>query len=167
MRILGIDPGTRRIGYGLIEKGVGLTLLDYGVIEVVSRDESARAKEFAGKFRELIQKSNPDLAGVEKLYFARNRKTALAVAEACGVIIHLLVEKQIPVKEYRPGDIKQTLTNYSLSDKTAVAKMVKKILKINDLTGYDDASDALAIAITTAYYHNPWSKKINDNKERI
>jgi len=159
MRILGIDPGTRRIGYGLIEKNADLALLDYGVIEVAARHESARLKEFAEKFRELIHRSSPDLAGVEKLYFARNQKTALAVSEARGVIIHLLTEGQIPVKEYRPGDIKQTLTNYSLSDKKAVAKMVKKILRVNDLTGYDDASDALAIAITAAYYYNRFDEK--------
>lgn len=167
MKILGVDPGTRRIGYGLIHKGTDLTLLDYGVIEVAAKDESLRRVELAEKFLGLVKKFKPDLAGVEKLYFARNQKTALAVSEARGVLIHILTQNRIPVKEYRPGDIKQTLTNYSLSDKTAVAKMVKKILKIKELFGYDDASDALAIAITTAYYYNPWGKKIDDSKEGI
>src|SRR3989344_1406386 len=112
MKILGVDPGTRRIGYGLIRKSKDLELLDYGVIEVMAKDESARRVELAEKFFGLVRKFKPDLAGVEKLYFASNQKTALAVSEARGVLIHILTQNRIPVREYRPADVKQTLTNY-------------------------------------------------------
>ena len=151
MKILGIDPGTTRIGYGLIERGRELKLLEYGVIEVRSKTEPNKLLELAKKLSGLIDALKPELAGVEKLYFAKNKKTALAVAQARGVILYLLLKKNILIQELRPGDVKIAVTGYGLAGKTAVKRMVKKILKIDDLEGYDDASDALAIAITTAY----------------
>lgn len=151
MKILGIDPGTTRLGYGFIEKTSTLRVLDYGVIEIIERDVSTKIFKLGDGLSALIDKLRPDLVGVEKLYFAKNQKTALQVSEARGVILYILSQRRIPFVEYRPGDIKQAVTNYSLADKKAVEIMVKKILKIQDFHGSDDASDALAIAITAAY----------------
>ncbi len=155
MRILGIDPGTVRLGYGLIEKTRELKLLTYGVLEIKNKQsEPAKIFELGKKLSELIDELKPDLAGVEKLYFAKNQKTAMLVSQARGVILHLLTQRSIPIRELRPGDVKIAVTNYGLADKGAVARMVKQILKIPDLRGYDDASDALAIAIAAAYGNN-------------
>ena len=151
MKILGLDPGTSRIGYGLIDAGRSLTLIDYGVLEITSGSEPEKIFRLGEQLGKLLEAFKPAAAGVEKLYFAKNQKTALAVAQARGVIIYALMGKKIPLFEFRPGDIKKTVTNYGLSDKQAVAKMVKKILRLEAIAGHDDASDALAIAITTAF----------------
>lgn len=150
MKILGIDPGTARIGYGLISDHP-LKLLDYGVIEI--KDKTNRKfLILSEKLGELINKFKPDAASVEKIYFAKNQKTAIEVAQARGIIILSLLNKKIPIYEYTPQEVKLAVTNYGLADKKAVAKLVKQLLGINELKGYDDASDALAIAITAANY---------------
>ncbi len=151
MKILGIDPGSTRIGYGLIERGASLTLLEYGVLEIKAVSADKRIHELSLRFKKLLEKFAPDLAGIETLYFSKNQKTALSVAESRGVLMLCLIERGIPVKEFRPGDVKLAVANYALADKIAVAKMVKKILGIEGITGHDDASDALAIAITAAH----------------
>lgn len=158
MKILGIDPGTSRIGYGLIEKGRELKLIKYGVIEVKAKKATDKLFEMAGKLSALIEKEKPDIAGVEKLFFAKNQKTALSVSEARGVIIYLLLKKNVEVREVMPREVKLAVTSYGFADKIAVARMVKKILKIDELKGHDDASDALAIAITAAYSVNRLSE---------
>lgn len=147
MKILGIDPGTHRIGYGLIEKNSGLELLDYGVIEI---KQNVPTLEAAKQFSALIKRFKPELAAIEKLYFAKNRKTALSVAQTRGILILKILENKIPLVEYGPMEVKLSVTGYGLADKKAVAKMVKLFLKLKELRGYDDASDALAIAITAA-----------------
>lgn len=149
MKILGIDPGTSRIGYGLIETD-SMKLLDYGVIEAKEKTIPEKISTVFKKMTKLLGDFKPDFAGVEKLYFAKNQKTALDVAQTRGVIISLLLERNIPFGEYSPNEVKVQVTGYGLADKKGVAKMVKAILKISDLKGYDDASDALAIAITAA-----------------
>lgn len=151
MRILGIDPGTSRIGYGLIESN-GLKLISYGVIEVKEKTLAGKIADLSGQLRALLKKFQPELAAVEKLYFAKNQKTAIDVAQARGAIISLLLEYNIQTVEYSPNEVKSQVTGYGLADKKGVAKMVKAILKVPDLAGYDDASDALAIAITAASY---------------
>jgi crossover junction endodeoxyribonuclease RuvC len=151
MRILGVDPGSTRIGYGLIEKGSELTLLKYGVLEMQTKTGIDRIHELSRAFKKLLITLAPDLAGIETLYFSKNQKTALQVAESRGVLLLGLIEYGVPVKEFRPGDVKIAVANYAMADKIAVAKMVKKILRVSELTGHDDASDALAIAITTAH----------------
>jgi len=153
MKILGIDPGSVRIGYGLIEEKSGLALLDYGVLEIQSRESKSRIQELSKEFKKLIARLSPDIAGVETLYFAKNQKTALSVAESRGILMLTLLEQGIPVTEFRPGDVKLAVANHALADKIAVATMVQKILAVPKLTGYDDASDALAIAITAAQTH--------------
>ncbi len=149
MKILGIDPGTSRIGYGLIETD-GMKLLDYGVIEAKEKTIPGKISTLSKKMSALLADFKPDFAGIEKLYFAKNQKTALDVAQARGVIISLLLQQNIRMAEYSPNEVKAQVTGYGLADKKGVAKMVKAILKISELPGYDDASDALAIAITTA-----------------
>ena len=155
MRILGIDPGSSRIGYGLIEDNGSLSLVDYGVLEIKEKTLSGKILNLAGQFEELLKKTKPDLAGIEKLYFMKNIKTGIEVAQSRGVLMLAILKNKIPVLEFDPTQVKQTVTNYGQSDKIAVAKMVKKILNVEEITGYDDASDAIAIAIT-ASFHKRW-----------
>ena len=153
MRYLGIDPGTTRVGYGLIEGCHTPKLLSYGVIEIKSVGESDRLLELARAFEKLIESSNPAIAGVERIFFAKNRKTAISVAQARGVIVSKLAEKNIRMVEWHPSEVKRSVTNYGGADKRAVSKMGGKILGGSTFTGHDDATDALAIAIATAFHY--------------
>lgn len=154
MRILGIDPGFRRIGYGLIEQGREIKIIKYGVIEIKANGGVGRLKELGSALEGLFAQYAPECAGVEQLYFSKNRKTALAVSEARGVILKALSDRNIAVIELNPNTVKKAVTGYGLAGKDAVAKMVKKILRLEDLAGHDDASDALAIAIAAGQMHN-------------
>ncbi len=151
MKILGIDPGTTRVGFGLIEyERSRVQLLEYGVLEITGQTEIEKLSELARLFKALLQKTKPELASLEKLFFSKNQKTALSVSQARGVLILLLSEQKIPIVEYQPRTVKQSVTSYGLADKKAVRKMVARILNIDTVLGYDDASDALAIALTAA-----------------
>ena len=146
MRILGVDPGTHRIGYGSILRKPDLKPIDYGVIEIQKGSLLVAAKQF----QKLLDKFQPNLVAIEKLFFSKNRKTALAVAQTRGILILKILENKIPLVEYGPMEVKQAVTGYGLSDKKAVSAMVRRFLKMKEISGYDDASDALAIAITAA-----------------
>ena len=154
MIILGIDPGTTRIGFGIIsEEGKKLKLIDYGVIESAPKQEAAKSiSENCKKLSEIIKKYNPEVAGIEKLYFAKNVKTGISVAQTRGALILELAQKNIKVKELSPSEIKSSVAGYGAADKKAVAKMAAIILGLKEgLKGYDDASDAVAIAIAAAF----------------
>lgn len=124
-------------------------MLKYGTLEAKEKDLSGKMATMTRQFRALLKETRPELAAIERLYFAKNQKTALAVAQARGALLSILLENNIQVTEFSPNEVKSQLTGYGLADKKGVAKMVVTILKI-ELTGYDDASDALAIAIVAA-----------------
>lgn len=161
MRILGIDPGTSRIGFGVIETAGGLRLLNCGTIEAKEKTLAGKIENFSGQFSKLLSETNPELAALEKIFFAKNQKTALAVAQARGVLMSMLLNKKIPIVEYGPTEVKMNITGYGLADKKAVAKMVAAILKTKINEKYDDAVDAIAIAITAAGNHLLTSRKTN------
>ncbi len=143
--ILGIDPGTTRIGYGVIEKdGPNLKHLEYGCLNIntASRLLSTREELF-----KLIKKYNPTRAGVERIFFAKNVKTVMAVSEARGVIMLCLQEKGILINELTPLEVKQWITGYGQANKEQIQRMVKLLLKLEVIPKPDDAADALAIAI--------------------
>ncbi len=148
MIVLGIDPGTRRVGYGILEADRNnLRFIDAGILAVKSTDDASALHEIKILLEELIQKHKPVALGIEKLYFAKNQKTALQVAEARGVIMLAAMEHGLRIKEYGPSEVKSQLTGYGKADKKAVLKMVRLILKKPELDVIDDASDALALAI--------------------
>ena len=150
MIILGIDPGSTRMGYGIISGPKKLELIDYGVIEIKRKISAELIKEAGEKIDELIKKYKPDTAGVEKIYFSKNVKTGIEVAQTRGAIILEIAKNNIPIKELSPSEIKLSVTGYGLADKKTVAKMVSKILNTEKIKGFDDASDALAVAIAAA-----------------
>ena len=151
MVILGIDPGTSRIGYGLVKKERStLTFLDAGILKVITRDRTEALLEIKHGLESLVTKWRPAILAVEKIYFAKNTKTALEVAQARGVILLVGLERGLIVKEFSPNEVKAGVAGYGFADKKSVAKMVNLTLHTPQLKMIDDASDALAVAILGA-----------------
>ena len=148
MIILGIDPGTTIIGYGVVEhsnnKMRGLT---YGVIRNSGKDKLADLKSTAEKITQLIKTHNPDALAIERLYFLNNQKTAMAVSEMRGVILLTAAINNLPVQEFTPLQVKQFVSGYGGADKKQVQSMVRLILNIKENIKPDDAADALALAM--------------------
>lgn len=152
MKILGIDPGSTLMGYGLIEDRAGtLSMLAVGVLKMAEKDPTQKLHELSKKLTALLSEHQPELVGLEKLYFSKNKKTALEVSQARGVIANTLLSRGLPILEYGPGQIKMAVTGYGNADKDSVAKMVKYLLKLPADKLDDNASDALAISITAAF----------------
>jgi len=152
MKILGIDPGSTLIGFGLIEEDGGtLKMTAVGVLKIAEKDPTKKLLELSHGLNKLLDEHQPELVGLEKLYFSKNKKTALEVSQARGVIANTLLLRGLPILEYGPGQIKMAVTGYGNADKVSVAKMVNYILKLAAEKIDDNASDALAIAITTAF----------------
>lgn len=152
MIILGIDPGTTIVGFGVIQKAQGkVRLLDYGVIRTPKKSQPAKLLEIDKDLTRIIKKHRPDLAGLETLFFASNKKTALSVAEARGSIILTLSKAGIPIKEFTPNSVKMTVSGYGKSDKKAMEKVVALNLNIKESELPDDAFDALAIALRASF----------------
>ena len=154
MIILGIDPGTTRIGYAVIEKkdSDNLNLLTCGCLESKNKEQKDRLTEISDLILDLILKYRPEVLAIEKLFFTKNAKTALAVAEARGVIINSA--NSLNIREFTPLEIKVAITGYGKAEKEQVKKMACRILKLEKMPKIDDTSDALAIALT-ACYTNP------------
>ena len=154
IKILGIDPGSSRIGYGFIEAQgrQKLKIGEYGTLEIKSESQEKKLVVLEENIRNLINRLNPDLIALETLYFSKNKKTALEVAEARGVIILVAAKLKKVIKQYSPNQVKSAAGGYGRADKKAVAFMVQKILGVPKIIGLDDASDALAVAITSASY---------------
>lgn len=151
-RVLGIDPGYGRLGYGIVEEARGdLRVIDYGCLET-SKTESHQNRliEIKQHLEKLIKSWEPTVAATESLFFSKNVKTALAVGEARGVILVTLAEANLPVLELSPQEVKQAVTGYGNAEKQQVQKMVQIILKLPKPPKPDDAADGLAIAIAAA-----------------
>ncbi len=158
MKILGLDPGSVRVGYGLIKKEGGkLQLIKAGLLKILSKDNGQRLLELEKSFSGLLFEQNPDLIVLEKIFFMKNLKTAVEVAQSRGVLTLIIAKHKIPLLEFSPTEIKTAATGYGRADKKAVAKMVEKILGIDKIKAVDDVSDALAAAITGANYR-PFAK---------
>ena len=151
MITLGIDPGTRRIGYGVVDsRGNSTRYLAAGLFKIEEKEDIPALEETKQEIDRLIATYQPDAVAVEKLFFSKNQKTAMAVAQARGVILLALKEQGVPIHEYTPNEVKMGVTGYGFADKKAVLKMVRLILNKQDLKVIDDASDALALAIFCA-----------------
>jgi crossover junction endodeoxyribonuclease RuvC len=151
MIILGIDPGSRRLGYGIIgHVGTRDVLLEAGVLGMKGQDDIASLKEIKGGLEAVIKKYRPDYISIEKLFFSKNQKTAMAVAQARGIALAATLDANIRIIELSPNEIKVGITGYGHADKKAVAKMVRFILREPMLAVIDDASDALAAALCAA-----------------
>ena len=148
---LGIDPGTATTGYGLvrIEPDGSLVAVKYGVLLTPKESTaSARLVMLYDQLRDVLDEYKPQLAAVEKLFFARNVTTALAVGQARGVVMLAIEQAGIEVFEYTPKEVKNAVAGYGGADKRQVQEMVRALLQLDSIPKPDDAADALAIAIT-------------------
>ncbi len=152
MIVLGIDPGTASLGYGIVERTGGrLREVDHGCL-TTSPDLSLPERLLAihALVDELISLHQPDLLGIERLFFSRNVQTAFAVGQARGVVLLAAAQHGTPVREATPNEVKSAITGYGAADKEQVQRMVQLVLGMSELPRPDDAADALAIATWVA-----------------
>jgi crossover junction endodeoxyribonuclease RuvC len=147
--VLGIDPGTAITGYGLVRgEREALSLVEYGTITTPAGEPlAARLVMLYQRLLELIAQQHPDAVAVEELFFAQNTRTALAVGQARGVVLLAAANAGLPVHEYTPLQVKQSLTGYGRAKKAQVQRMVRWLLHLEQIPQPDDAADALAVAI--------------------
>ena len=149
MIIFGIDPGYAIIGYGVIEKlGNKYNVLDYGVVTTEAKlDLSTRLNIMYNEIEQKIKTYNPDCVAIEELFFNQNITTAIAVAQARGVLILSATRANKKIYEYTPLQIKQAITGYGRAEKKQMQKMVQTLLNLREMPKPDDAADALAVAL--------------------
>jgi len=150
MRIIGIDPGTGILGFGVIEVvGNELKVIDAGVVTTPAHTPlDVRLEDIFDSLSEVIAATKPDVMSIEKLFFAQNVTTAMSVSHARGVAMLAGRKGGMPIAEYTPLQIKQTVTGYGKADKKQVQEMVRIQLKLKTIPKPDDCADALAAAIT-------------------
>ncbi|MFB6212474.1 MAG: crossover junction endodeoxyribonuclease RuvC [Candidatus Magasanikbacteria bacterium] len=155
MKVIGIDPGTTQIGYGIVEKGGNnYKHIESGLLEIKSKKVGERLLEIEKDLNSILKKTKPEKAGVEEIFFYKNKKTAIKVAQARGVIIKSIIEEDIPLFEISPSEAKASVTGNGKASKEAVSKMVSHFLDIETKNFQKDITDALAIAITAATKQN-------------
>ena len=156
MIVLGIDPGIAIVGYGVIEyDGFKMALIDYGAIYTPAGMElPERLDILYDSMNSLMDKFTPDSVAFEELFFAKNVKTGIAVAQARGVCLNAAYRKNRALFEYTPLQVKQAVTGYGRADKQQVQMMVKTILNLKEIPKPDDAADAVAVAICHAQTTN-------------
>jgi crossover junction endodeoxyribonuclease RuvC len=149
LRVLGIDPGTATTGWAIVEDDKkSPRLVACGCVNTSKlKTDADRLVEIGKDVRSLIKKYKPQEAAIEDLFFFKNLKTAITVAQARGVILYEIKKNIIPLFSYTPLQVKQALTGYGRADKNQIQLMVKNILKLKTIPKPDDAADAIAIAI--------------------
>ena len=156
MLALGIDPGTAICGYGLIDYSDGkLIPIKYGSITTSPQARMQdRLLKLYMELDILIKKFNPEIMGVEKLFFGRNSTTAIPVGQARGIVLLCAAQNNLELVEITPNEVKMSITGYGGATKEQVIYMVTKILNLAEPPKPDDTADALAIAIAAAYEAN-------------
>lgn len=150
MLVLGIDPGIAITGYGIVQtsRQNDYECIDYGVVTTESSmPDAVRLKILYDALTQIIARYQPETSAVEKLFFQKNVKTAIAVGQARGVAMLTLAQANLPVMEYTPNEVKQTVCGYGNAGKQQVQRMVQTLLRLESLPKPDDAADALAVAI--------------------
>lgn len=149
MLVLGIDPGTAITGYGLVrEDDAGLALVDCGTITTPSGQPlPERLQMIYQGLAAVIGEHQPQIGAVEELFFSRNVRTALSVGHARGVVLLALADAGLPIREYKPLEVKQAIAGYGGADKRQVQEMVRMLLNLDRVPQPDDAADAVAVAV--------------------
>ncbi len=152
MIVLGIDPGTAALGYGIVESAAGrVREVDHGCLET-SPDVSLPERLLAihALVDDLVVSHQPDVMAVERLFFSRNVQTAFGVGQARGVVLLAAAQHGVPVREATPNEVKSAIAGYGAADKEQVQRMVQMVLGMAERPRPDDAADALAIAVWAA-----------------
>jgi crossover junction endodeoxyribonuclease RuvC len=177
--ILGIDPGTSEMGYGLVHvQGNQLTLVNFGIIHLKKiKEHPDKLKRILERVDQLIVEYKPDEMAIEAPFFGKNVQSMLKLGRAQGVAIAAALNRNIPFEEYSPKKIKQSITGSGNASKEQVAAMLQRLLDIKELPKYLDATDGLAAAVCHYFqggigFHNKsksvsWKGFINDNPKRI
>jgi crossover junction endodeoxyribonuclease RuvC len=154
VRIIGLDPGTATTGYGIIDVIEGEPhVVDWGTIRTSADDETPRRLQIIyEELSDLLREHEPDAAAIEEVFFGRNITTAISVGQARGVLILALANAGLPVAEYSPPKIKDSVTGYGKADKHQVQLMVRNLLHLEETPRPDDAADGLAVALTHYQY---------------
>lgn len=152
MRVIGIDPGTGILGFGVVDIVAGTSkMVTAGVVTTPAHTPlDVRLEDIFDSLTEIIAETKPEIMSIEKLFFARNVTTAMSVSHARGVAMLAGRKARLEIAEYTPMQIKQTLTGYGKADKKQVQEMVRIQLGLKDTPKPDDCADALAAAITHA-----------------
>lgn len=164
MIILGIDPGTATTGYAFIreeEDGTPVAV-EYGVISTGPKTPMPkRLQHLYRRLTELIAAHKPDEAAIEEMFFGKNVTAAITVAQGRGVALLALVDANLPIREYKPAEVKQTIAGSGNAPKPQMQEMVRTLLDLDKIPKPDDAADALAIAIT-ALQSSRWERLVNE-----
>ncbi len=146
--VVGFDPGTARLGYGVVAGDDAPSPLDYGVIETAAGEPMAeRLKLLYEHVCEILRTYHPSVCAIEQLFFSRNVTTALSVGQARGIVMLAAAQAGLKVVEYTPAEVKQAVSGYGKADKSQMQEMVRLILGLQEIPYPDDAADALAVAL--------------------
>ena len=169
MKILGIDPGIATVGFGVIEyDGNAFKVVEYGAVTSPAHTPMPiRLKMVYDDMSYIVNKYMPDEVAIEELFFNTNVKTAISVGQARGVLILAAANKEIPVFEYTPLQVKQAVVGYGRAEKSQVQQMVKAILNLKEVPKPDDTADALAIAICHAHSRGIRSKVLEKLRSEV
>ncbi|MCD4684448.1 MAG: crossover junction endodeoxyribonuclease RuvC [Anaerolineae bacterium] len=151
MLVLGIDPGTATTGYGFVREHPNgdFEAVAYGVIRTKAKTPMhLRLKKLYDEISDLIAEHKPDAAAIESLFFGKNVTTAITVAQGRGVVLLAFAAAGLPMREYKPSEIKQAVAGYGNADKWQVQEMIRQLLNLAEIPKPDDAADGLAVAIT-------------------
>lgn len=151
MLVLGIDPGTATVGFGLVreEEDGRMVAVKYGVITTPAKTQlSKRLQQIYREVTQLINDYQPEQSAIEEMFFGRNITAAISVAQGRGVVLLAFENANLPIHEYKPAQIKQTISGYGNAPKPQMQEMVRELLDLETIPKPDDAADALAIAIT-------------------
>ncbi len=174
--ILGLDPGTNIMGYGLIAiRGNNVTLLQFGIIRLGKVDShELRLKKIFDRVLSLIDEYHPDEVALEAPFFGKNVQSMLKLGRAQGVAMSAALFREIPITEYAPKKVKQSVTGNGNASKEQVARMLMTLLAIKEMPKLLDATDALAVALCHHYQHGvtkpkvkSWEAFVTDNPGRV
>ena len=153
MIILGIDPGIALCGFGVIKsENKNFALVDHGCVVTHAKDAYPdRLKKIFDRCNALITQYHPNSIILEKIFFAKNSKTAIIIGEVRGILILLSIQHKIPLKEFTPLEVKKSITSYGRASKQQMQKMVSRLLGLDYIIKPDDACDAVALALVYAF----------------
>jgi crossover junction endodeoxyribonuclease RuvC len=149
LRILGLDPGLERVGFGVVDKTDNhWQAVTWGLIHTHKDNAMAdRLVELYNDATELVKQVKPDVVCIEKLFYFKNQTTIIPVAQARGVLVLICGQHNLPYQEYTPMQVKLQVTGYGKADKATVQEMIKTLLKLDAIPKPDDTADALALAL--------------------
>lgn len=177
--ILGVDPGTVVMGYGLIHvKGKNIELINFGVLRLNQiENQPDRLKKIFDRMDQIIREYKPDEMAIEAPFFGKNVQSMLKLGRAQGVCIAAALQRDVPIEEYSPKKIKQSLTGNGNASKEQVAAMLMRLLNIKEMPDYLDATDGLAAAVCHFYQKGvgmnnksksgSWKAFLSQNPEKI